>query len=96
MERLVGQANGDQLDAATIAKQLAKIQRQMAALDAAMAEVERVKAAGETVPKHIPLTDPQARVGAFANGRDSAPPAPSPPPSARFSEWTPLWGRGPG
>ena len=62
MERLVGQANGDQLDAATIAKQLAKIQRQMAALDAAMAEVERVKAAGETVPKHIPLTDPQARV----------------------------------
>ena len=61
-ERLVGQANGDQLDAATIAKQLAKIQRQMNDLDAAMAEVERVKAAGETVPKHIPLTDPQARV----------------------------------
>ena len=61
-ERLVGQANADQLDAATIAKQLARIQRQMASLDAAMAEVERVKAAGETVPKHIPLTDPQARV----------------------------------
>ncbi len=61
-ERLVGQANGDQFDPATIAKQLAKIQRQMAALDAAMAEVERVKAAGETVPTHIPLTDPQARV----------------------------------
>ena len=61
-ERLVGQANADQLDAATIAKQLAKIQRQMAALDAAMAEVERVKEAGETVLQHIPLTDPQARV----------------------------------
>ena len=66
-ERLVGQANADQLDhdsldGATIAKQLAKIQRQMAALDAAMAEVARVKTAGETVPKHIPLTDPQARV----------------------------------
>ena len=66
-ERLVGQANADQLDhdsldGATIAKQLAKIQRQMAALDAAMAEVERVKEAGETVLQHIPLTDPQARV----------------------------------
>lgn len=61
-ERLVGQANGDRLDAATIAKQLAKMQRQMSAIDAALAEVERVKAAGETVPKHIPLTDPEARV----------------------------------
>ncbi len=61
-ERLVGQANGDQLDPATIAKQLARIQRQMNALDAAMAEVERVKEAGETVPKYIPLTDPEARV----------------------------------
>ena len=61
-ERLVGQANGDRLDAATIAKQLGKIQRQMAAFDAALVEIERVKAAGETVPKHIPLTDPEARV----------------------------------
>ena len=61
-ERLVGQANGKRLDAATIAKQLARIQRQMSDIDAAMAEVARVKTAGETVPKHIPLTDPQARV----------------------------------
>ena len=61
-ERLVGQANADPLDPATIAKQLAKMQRQMDALDAALAEIERVKTAGETVPKHIPLTDPQARV----------------------------------
>ncbi len=34
----------------------------MSAIDGALAEIERVKAAGETVPKHIPLTDPQARV----------------------------------
>ena len=61
-ERLVGLADAKGLDAATIAKQMARIQRQMAALDAALAEIERVKAAGETVPKHIPLTDPQARV----------------------------------
>ena len=61
-EQLVGQASGDTLDPATIAKQLAKMTRQLAALDAALAEVERVKAAGETVPKQIPLTDPQARV----------------------------------
>jgi transposase len=61
-ERLVGQANADRLDAATIAKQMAQMQRQMSAIDAALAEIERVKAAGETVPKHIPLTDPEARV----------------------------------
>ena len=100
-ERLVGLANADPLDrdsqdGATIAKQLAKIQRQMSALDAALAEVARVKAAGETVPKHIPLTDPQARVGAFANGRNSVISAPSPPHSVLLSEQTSLWGRGPG
>lgn len=61
-ERLVGLANGNTLDAATIAKQRAKIERQMSDIDAALAEIERVKAAGETVPTHIPLTDPQARV----------------------------------
>jgi transposase len=61
-ERLVGLADAKGLDAATIAKQLARIERQMSDIDAALAEVERVKAAGETVPKHIPLTDPEARV----------------------------------
>ena len=61
-ERLVGQASGDRLDAATIAKQLARMKRQMNDIDAALAEIERVKKAGETVPTHIPLTDPQARV----------------------------------
>ncbi len=68
----------------------------MAALAAAMAEVERVKEAGETVPQHLPLTDPEARVSAFTNGRDSVNSAPSPPLTARLSEWTPPWGRGPG
>ena len=61
-EQLVGQASADTLDPATTAKQLAKMTRQMAELDAALAEIERVMKADETVPKHIPLTDPQARV----------------------------------
>lgn len=49
-------------DPAVIAKQLAIIQRDLAALDSVLAKIDRVKEAGETAPTHIPLTDPQARV----------------------------------
>jgi transposase len=41
---------------------LADKQRRLAELDAALAELERVKTAGETIPSRIPLTDPQSRV----------------------------------
>lgn len=69
-ERLVGEGitepttgpTSQPADPAEIAKQLARIQHDLAALDGALAEIQRVKAAGETVPTHIPLTDPQARV----------------------------------
>ena len=58
----MGQVSADWLDPATIAKQPAPMTRQLAALDGAIAEIKRVTEAGQTVPKCIPLTDPQARV----------------------------------
>ncbi len=61
-EKLLGAGVVTTPDAATIAKQLARMTRQLAELDAALAEIDRVTKAGETVPKHIPLTDPEARV----------------------------------
>ena len=61
-ELLLGECVVAKPDAATTAKQLARMTRQMADLDAALAEIQRVTEAGETVPKYIPLTDPQARV----------------------------------
>ena len=61
-ELLLGGSVNANPDAKTIAKQLAQMTRQMADLDAALAEVKRVMEAGETVPKYIPLTDPESRV----------------------------------
>jgi len=71
-ERLVGEEitepTSQPIDPAQIAKQLARIQRDLTALDGALVEIQRVKAAGETVPTHIPLTDPQARVTPSKDG----------------------------
>lgn len=40
----------------------AELQRRIATIDAALAELDRVEQAGETIPSRIPLTDPQSRV----------------------------------
>jgi hypothetical protein len=65
-DRLVGEGitepTTQPTDPVEIAKQLARIQRDLAVLDGALAEIQRVKAAGETVDTHIMATDPRARV----------------------------------
>ena len=48
-ERLLGEGVITKPDAATVAKQLAQMTRQISAIDGALAEIERVKEAGETV-----------------------------------------------
>ena len=48
-ERLLGEGVITKPDPAMIAKQLAQITRQISAIDGALAEIERVKEAGETV-----------------------------------------------
>jgi transposase len=42
--------------------ELADLQRRREEVAAALAEIERVQAAGETVPTRVPLTDPQSRL----------------------------------
>jgi hypothetical protein len=43
-------------------EELADTGRRLAQVEAALAELQRVEAAGETVPGRIPLTDPQSRL----------------------------------
>lgn len=43
-------------------EELADTNRRLQQVDAALAELDRVTAAGETVPCRIPLTDPQSRI----------------------------------
>ncbi len=43
-------------------QELADVQRRQEAVAAALAELERARQAGETVPKRVPLTDPQSRL----------------------------------
>lgn len=45
-----------------LATELADVQRRRELIDNALAELDRVKAAGETVPGRIPLTDPESRM----------------------------------
>lgn len=42
--------------------ELQDTQRRLTQVDAALAELARVEAAGETVPKRLPLTDPESRL----------------------------------
>ena len=49
-------------------KDLAKAKNRLEALARARAEIERVKAAREPVPKRIPLTDPQSRLSPNKEG----------------------------
>ncbi len=46
----------------TSVKELADLKRQQEQVAAALAELDRVEQAGETVPSRIPLTDPQSRM----------------------------------
>ena len=45
-----------------VSKDLVKTKNRLAAVRAAQAEIARVKAAAEAVPKRIPLTDPESRI----------------------------------
>lgn len=45
-----------------LSAELADVKRRCEQLDAALAEIERMEQANETVPKRIPITDPQSRV----------------------------------
>lgn len=55
-QEVLGSGNGR-----TLPENLADTQRRIQEVDAALEELARVTAAGETIPKHIPLTDPQSR-----------------------------------
>ena len=59
-EVLGGTDNQTQTD--ELKSELADVQRRRARVDAALAELERVEAAGETIPSRVPMTDPQSRV----------------------------------
>ena len=48
--------------AAELPRDLANRQQRLARVDAALAELQRVENAGETVPSRIPLTDPESRL----------------------------------
>ena len=46
----------------TLSDELADVKRRQRQVDAALAEVERLQEAGESVPKSLPITDPESRV----------------------------------
>lgn len=52
---------GDQ-SSHTLSAELTDVQRRLEQVDAALAELQRMEQAQETIPPRIPLTDPQARV----------------------------------
>jgi len=45
-----------------LSDELADVERRQQQVDAALAEIARLEAAGETVPKRLPITDPESRV----------------------------------
>jgi len=56
-EETFGTGSAHQLPA-----EMADVQRRREQVEAALAELQRVEAAGETLPKRLPLTDPQSRL----------------------------------
>jgi transposase len=46
----------------TLPNELADVKRRQQQVDAALAQIERIEAAGETVPNRLPITDPESRV----------------------------------
>ena len=46
----------------TLSDELADVQRRQQQVDSALAELERMEQAEETIPKRLPITDPQSRV----------------------------------
>lgn len=46
----------------TLSEELADVERRRKQVDAALAEIERLEQTDETVPKRMPITDPQSRV----------------------------------
>lgn len=45
-----------------LSKELADVERRRKQVDAALAEIDRLEAAGEKVPARVPITDPESRV----------------------------------
>ncbi|MEX0700845.1 MAG: IS1182 family transposase [Planctomycetales bacterium] len=59
------------IEKSKLPEDLADTARRLARVDAALAELDRVEKAGESVPRRIPMTDPESRIlpnkeGAFA------------------------------
>lgn len=46
----------------TLSDELASVERRQKRIDAALAEIERLEEAAQTVPKRLPITDPESRV----------------------------------
>lgn len=64
-QRMLAEDARDDALAANVQKlpeELANVSGRLKQVDAALQELQRVEAAGETVPSRIPLTDPQSRV----------------------------------
>jgi len=55
-------------DAATLPARLQETAQRLATIDAALAELKRIEAAGQTLPGRLPLTDPQSRVAPNKEG----------------------------
>ena len=60
-EEVLGGATND-TPSDELKRDMADVQRRRARVDAALAELERVEKAGETIPSRVPMTDPQSRV----------------------------------
>ena len=57
-----------QAPAAQLSKELSDVSRRLAKLDSVLTELDRAKAAGETIPNRIPLTDPESRIAPNKDG----------------------------
>lgn len=51
-----------------LSEELADVERRRRQVDAALAEIDRLEAAGEKVPNRIPITDPESRVAPNKDG----------------------------
>lgn len=46
----------------SLSSELADVERRRKQVDAALAEIEQIEQTGQTIPKHVPVTDPQSRL----------------------------------
>ena len=63
------QTNEDEVfDAAAATDKQTQLERNIEQVDAALAEIERIEAAGKKVPDRLPITDPQSRIAKNKEG----------------------------